>query len=82
MMTRSFVRSFRGQKPQVEPDENLALPRDVKGAGFEYVLEVHVAKEVMEVFQGKPPSLAEQVRLLLHYAEHDAYPDWVYSRQE
>lgn len=62
----------------VQPDEEWAVPSDVKEAGFEYVLEVHVAKELMEVFEGKPPSLAEQVRLLLHYAENDAYPDWVY----
>jgi hypothetical protein len=62
------------------PDGNLAVPAAVKAAGFEYFLEVHVAKEVVDVFGEKPATLDEKVRLLIHYADNDAYPDWVYNR--
>lgn len=64
----------------VEPDENLAVPENMRRAGFVYLLEVHVAKEAVEVFGDRPPSLDETVRLLIHYAENDAYPEWVYER--
>lgn len=60
------------------PDENLAVPEEVKRAGFVYFLEVSVAREVVGVFGGKPASPDEKVRLLIHYAENDAYPEWVY----
>lgn len=64
----------------VAPDDDLSVPADVQAAGFAYFLEVHVAKEVVGVFGEKPPTLDESVLLLVHYAENDAYPDWVYSR--
>ena len=62
------------------PDENLGVPRHVKDAGFVYFLEVHVAHEVLGVFGDKPPTHEEKVRLLIYYAENDAYPQWVYQR--
>ena len=46
--------------------------------GFEYFLEVSLAKEVLSVFGARQPTDAERCRLLLYYAMHDAYPDWVY----
>ena len=49
-------------------------PDDLEPAGFEYFLEVSVAREVLE---GPLLTLDERVRLLLHYAEYDAYPDWL-----
>ncbi len=64
----------------VEPNEDLSLPMEITNAGFAYLVEVHVAREIMEVFGDKSPTLAEQVQLLIHYAENDAYPDWVYAR--
>ena len=63
----------------VAPDENLAVPKHIKDAGLAYFLEVHVAREVLGVFGEKPHSHDEKIRLLIHYAEHDAYPDWVYQ---
>jgi hypothetical protein len=36
--------------------------------------------KVLGVVTSHPPSLDEKLRLLLHYAEHDAYPDWVHER--
>ena len=63
------------------PDENEAVPDDVKLCGFSYFLEVYIAKEVLEVFAEKPPSVDEKVRLLIEYAENDAYPAWVYERE-
>jgi hypothetical protein len=64
----------------VAPDENFAVPKHIKGAGLAYFLEVHVAREVLGVFGKKSPTHEEKVRLLIHYAENDAYPDWVYQR--
>jgi hypothetical protein len=62
------------------PEENDAVPAAVTAAGFEHFLEVFIAREVMEVFKGKPPTLDEIIRLLIDYVETDAYPDWVYER--
>ncbi|HKO46775.1 MAG TPA: hypothetical protein VJV79_03580 [Polyangiaceae bacterium] len=41
---------------------------------------MHVAREVVGVFEDNVASLDETVRLLIHYAEHDAYPEWGYDR--
>jgi hypothetical protein len=60
-------------------DSALRVPQSLRDAGFEYFLEAAVAKEVCEVFGSRPPSLDEKVRLLLYYAENDAYPEWVYD---
>ncbi|MDD9939537.1 MAG: hypothetical protein OXU20_00615 [Myxococcales bacterium] len=62
----------------VQVDENFETPPDVKAAGLEYFLEVHVTKEVLGVFGSRSVDVQDKVRLLLHYATHDAYPDWVY----
>lgn len=62
------------------PDENFGVPADVKEAGFSYFLEVFVASEVLEVLEGKPSTNDERVRLLIYYAENDAYPEWVHQR--
>jgi hypothetical protein len=62
-----------------QPAENRSVPSDVKAAGFEYFLEVFVAREVLQVFGQKPATLDDKIRLLIHYAENDAYPEWVYQ---
>lgn len=58
--------------------DTLKIPATVKAAGLEYFLEVHVAKEVLQVLRGRDVPVADRIRLLIHYAENDAYPDWVY----
>lgn len=62
------------------PDDSLGVPSHIKDAGFAYFMEVHVAHEVLGAFGDKPPSHQEKVQLLIHYAETDAYPEWVYQR--
>jgi hypothetical protein len=46
-------------------------------AGFSYVLEVYLAKEVLEVWTqwrgGRKPSLEEKCRAVIWYAEKDSY---------
>ena len=59
--------------------ESLAS-REAKAAGFAYFIDVPVAMEVLEVFGERPPTADERFRLILHYAEYDAYPEWVYKR--
>ena len=44
--------------------------------GLHYVLEVFIAKEVIDVWQewrGRAPTPDEACRAVLHYAKHDAY---------
>lgn len=64
----------------VELDEEGRVPPQVKGAGYAYFLDVPTAREVLEVFGDRRPTAEERLRLLLHYAENDAFPDWVYGR--
>ena len=61
--------------------ENLSVPQEVRNRGFEYFLDVSVAQEVLEVFGNREPTVDEMHALLSHYAEHDAYPDWVYEQR-
>jgi hypothetical protein len=53
-------------------------PAALQTAGFAYFLEVSVAREILE---GPPLTLDERIRLILHYAEYDAYPDWLDNRR-
>lgn len=64
----------------VLPEEDFGVPTEVAQQGFAYFLEVHVAREVLGVFGEKEATLDEQIRLLIHYAQSDAYPEWVYRR--
>ncbi len=45
--------------------------------GLQYVLEVYLAKEALEVWtkwrDGRKPSLTEACKAVIWYAEHDAY---------
>jgi len=66
----------------VELTADCGIPPHVKESPFEYFLEVPLVLEVLKVFEGQPPTLDEKVRLAIHYAEQDAYPDWVYERNE
>jgi hypothetical protein len=58
------------------PDD-LRIPADVLSQGFEYFLEVPTAREALEVFV-QEPTLEQMTDLVLFYAEHDAFPEWVY----
>ena len=51
----------------------------IRNRDLEYFLEVSVAQEVLEVFGDREPTVEQTRALLLFYAEHDAYPDWVYD---
>jgi hypothetical protein len=60
-------------------DEEMKVPQEARAAGYEYFLEVHVAREVLAVLGNRKAATDDKVRLLIFYAENDAYPDWVYS---
>lgn len=62
-----------------ELTEQLGVPQNVLREGYKYFLEVLVAKEALEVFGDRTPTDDERVRLVIHYAEKDAFPDWVYE---
>ena len=59
--------------------DGCVIPAEVSQAGYSYFLEVSVAREVLEGFPALDAVLEKRVRLLQHYAEFDAYPDWVYQ---
>ncbi len=45
--------------------------------GFTYLLEVHLARDVLHVWtswrDGRQPSLEEAAQAVIHYAQYDAY---------
>jgi hypothetical protein len=59
--------------------ENFEVPASMSSRGFEYFLEVHVAKEVLEVLDNRRSCKDAELKLLIFYAENDAYPNWVYE---
>ncbi len=65
----------------VEVDEEGRIAPDALSEGFQYFLEASVALEVMEVPRHRPtrPTTEEACRLLIYYAENDAYPEWAYK---
>lgn len=60
-------------------DANLRVPADVAARGFAYFLEASLADELLGVFGRHNAIVDERRALLLHYAEHDAYPQWAYD---
>ena len=61
----------------VEPDEEGGVPEDVVAEGFDYFLEVEVAREVLEPLVGREDvPLEKKLEGLIYYATHDAFPDW------
>jgi hypothetical protein len=61
----------------IPPD--LRFPVEARAQGFEYFLEVHTAKEICEVFGGRPVTPLQVAKLLVFYAQNDAFPDWAYD---
>jgi hypothetical protein len=56
---------------------DLRIPAEILAQGYEYFLEVSIAREILEDF---PQPLSERaVDFVLYYAEYDAFPDWAYS---
>jgi hypothetical protein len=58
----------------------IEAPEDESGkapSGFRYLIEVHVAKDVVEVWtawhHGQAPAPEEAARAIIYYAEHDSY---------
>ena len=57
------------------PDD-LRIPEDVKSQGYEYFLEVSTAREILEGFLERQPTLEQITDFVIYYAENDAYPEW------
>ena len=55
------------------------IPETVKVQGFEYFLEVSIANEIIEDYLKQSPSTEKVVAFVIHYAEHDAFPEWASS---
>lgn len=59
--------------------ENDRMPSSVEDEGYRYFLEIYLAQELLEVLKNKIKSVHDAVRLLIFYAQNDAYPDWVFD---
>jgi hypothetical protein len=69
---------FVNDGPVEELTESLVLVEgEEPPPGFKYLLEVYLAKDVIEVWSewrgGKRPTRAERSTAVAHYASHDAY---------
>jgi hypothetical protein len=60
-------------------DSESRVPKALADQGFDYFLDVAMARQVLEVFERRKPTEEERRALLLYYAENDAYPSWVYE---
>jgi len=63
-------------------DTGRQIPQAVTDAGFQYFLQVAVARDVLDVFAHRPVTPAAKFKALVHYAVHDALPEWLYSGNE
>jgi hypothetical protein len=59
-------------------DTDLRVPKNIADQGFDYFIDAAVAHEVLEVLADRETTPQQRHDLLLYYASHDAYPDWVY----
>jgi len=59
-------------------DKNHRVPAEALDRGLSYFLEVGIALD--EVLSGWPSlPLEQRIKLLIFYAENDAFPEWVYQ---
>jgi len=82
------MKTIFARKPWTIDAEAKVVPLDDESrapseavAGMEYFLEASVAREVLEGLAARPSgtSSAAGCKLLIYYAENDAYPEWVYG---
>lgn len=60
--------------------KDFRVPPDLAARGLAYFLEMPLIEEVLEVLGDRPASKEDKLKLLIFYAENDAYPSWVYER--
>ena len=58
------------------------LPDTVIGTGFEYLLEVGVARAILDVLDGRRLTRETKLKSLVYYAVHEALPGWLYAGRE
>jgi len=65
----------------VHLDEQGRIPASALDGGYEYFLEPTLVLEVLEALASRsgPSRPGDDCRLLIHYARHDAYPEWLYT---
>jgi hypothetical protein len=60
----------------VELDEEFRFPNHIKEAGYEYFLEVAIARDEVLGAWHSQLSPEQCFDVVLYYAENDAWPDW------
>ena len=66
----------RSEAKLVRLTEDFRIPQEARSAGYEYFLEVSIARD--EVLSG-PVVLSDEQRVaaVIYYAENDAFPEWL-----
>jgi hypothetical protein len=59
--------------------EEYRVPSHVTAAGYEYFLEVSLIREEVLGSWGSRMTGNQRFDVVLHYAEHDAWPDWFHE---
>ena len=57
------------------------IPEPIRSEGYDYFLEAFVIRELLEMPEVARASENEKVDLILYYAEHDAFPEWIHSNR-
>lgn len=63
---------------RLEPD--FPVPEDIKKSTFRYFLELSIIREFIDDLRAAGLTEAEQLKVMIHYATYDAFPDWLLER--
>jgi hypothetical protein len=63
---------------RLEPD--FSVPEDTKKSTFRYFLELSTIREFIDDLRAAGLTEAEQLKVMIHCATYDAFPDWLQER--
>ena len=56
------------------------VPEDIRKSTFRYFLELSIIREFIDDLRAAGLTEAEQLKVMIHYATYDAFPDWLLER--
>jgi hypothetical protein len=60
----------------IDAIDGVGIPKGIVPEGFKYFLEAHVMQEFVDERVRSKLTDAQIVDMVIHYATHDAFPDW------
>ena len=61
-------------------ESDFPVPEDIKKSTFRYFLELSIIREFIDDLRAAGLTEAEQLKVMIHYATYDAFPDWLLER--